>query len=1062
MIFEQIYDSENLRKAWDRVPRKSPAGIDRVTCDMFTKNLSTHLHTLQRQLKEGTYQPMPVVVFDKNKKKHSTRLIGISTVRDKVVQQAVLQVIGPVFDRMFLPCTFAYRPGKSALAAVKNAGQCIEKGNLWVLQMDVANFFDSMDHGLLTDLLRRVVDEKPFLRLLSRLLKAKIFKEMGLFDTVAGTQQGSGLSPLLSNIYLHPLDMFMWQRFRENYIRYSDDITVFADEREKLEEMRELLVQGLTEMKLRENSEKTTIRHVSSGIVYLGYCMDTKGRGPDKKSVEHLQNRLRNFDRVRKTDDVADKKKEIRRIIRGWYNYYHTLRPVEPPNILSLLVLAELADECKDSSLSRDLLKKSPQFRHNHPDIAFQLGEMFTSHGMQHQAMREYARTLEISPEDERAKGKVRSMQENEGDIHEAIKKTQLLLHHNPHYLEGYQKLIRYYNELGLFGFAEKAHEKALEIDAESAGHLSGEKDSVFMPDLSAAFDYRRIDAELFLSVFKGRAGIHAKQWVDERGKWGFNRVDRPMKKKDVMSHLQGETTLGVYPVNAEDHVHFIVFDVDTAKRRILESDAGDLENFRKKSHEDILRIKNACQETGIRMYTEDSGYKGRHGWVFFTRPCAASAALRLGQEIMKKAGGPSEGMIWELFPMGKSDRHNSIIKLPLGINRKNKRRCLFLSDAGEPIMDQGLFLKTLTYNDLEKIKGFSADENPAEENTEKLFPDLSAGLQKMVQKCKFVNLLIRKVRETHYLNHYERMCLLYTLSFAGEEGTRFLHRVIAYCINYSQDITQKHIDRRKSSPISCAKIGEYFPDLAKSLPCNCRFTLPPGSYPSPVLYLLAAELEQAVSNPFDYSAEQETVPEIPEKEPTEEEIPAPEKSAEPRLLDFDLLFHSCGEGKAESKKDPGEKLFSETLPVPKADVRTEAENRLPDRDEKTAAQAPEHMINGSLLKEAKEEKAKIPSDAAPGRKQAAASPENNPPPLPKIPENRKGESSLPVWEHALKLMKLTANRRRLEDEIAFEQKKMKQFFSNRKTDEIRTSFGSIRRRKNKKGETEISVNINF
>ena len=207
MIFEKIYEMENLQTAWGRVRANRPGpGIDRVRWEDFEANLSYNLQMLQNQLRDETYKPLPVSVFDQRGASGKSRTIGLSSMRDKVVQQAVLMAIGPHFEPHFLPCSFAYRPGMSALSAVKKAGQCIMAGKLWVLQMDVEKYFDSMDHGLLLDLLGQVIKEKPFVRLISRLLKAKIFREMGLFDNLIGSQQGSGLSPLLSNVYLHPVD----------------------------------------------------------------------------------------------------------------------------------------------------------------------------------------------------------------------------------------------------------------------------------------------------------------------------------------------------------------------------------------------------------------------------------------------------------------------------------------------------------------------------------------------------------------------------------------------------------------------------------------------------------------------------------------------------------------------------------------------------------------------------------------------------------------------------------------------------------------------------------------
>lgn len=893
MIFEKIYDMENLKTAWSKVrANNAGAGIDRVSVADFEKNLSANLHSLQKQIREESYRPLPVVIFHNQKGKRKDRPIGISTVRDKIVQQAVLKIISPVFEMNFLSCSYAYRPKKSALSAVTHAGSLIKSGNLWALQMDVSKFFDSMNHGILIDLITKITSEKPFIRLISRLLKAKIFREMGLFDNLAGSQQGSGLSPLLSNIYLHPMDLFLWKKYKRNYLRFSDDITVFTQDKESALLAQQLIEKCLSDLKLCANTQKTSITHVSNGIVYLGFYMDSMGKGPDKKSVNQLEKRLASFNRIKNTDNIDEKLAEIIQVIRGWYNYYKTLKPVTPPNVLSLMALVSLFQKSGEHACARELLKKSKNFEYRHARVSFLMGEYFHSLGMSTQAMREHARTLELDPSMEAAKERVREMQEGETDIYKAIEKIQLVLHHNPGYREGYQKLANYYTELKLFGFAEKAHHKAMEIDDDKISDIDIPKPE---SDEFSDFKYQDVDQDLFMSIFKGFTHAFARQWVDERGRWGFVRVDRALKKRDVYKHLRGELTLGVYPVTQSDKVNFIVFDVDTAKRKILEAGNIPLEAFRKTSHEDILRIKTVCENMNLSFYIEDSGYKGRHGWLFFSKPYPASHALSLGKEIIKKAGGPSENMIWELFPMGKSDRHKSIIKLPLGINCKNKRRCLFLNEKNESIKDQGIFLRTIKANPVEQIQEIlSQNKNNSQEKPETQDLDIPPNIEKMVDKCHVIKHFIQKVKSTNYLNHYERLILLYTLSFAGEPGNKFLHKVIGYCVNYNQQYTQRQIDRRKSSPISCAKISEYFPELTESLKCDCRFAKrPPRSYPAPVLYLLESELEQANSGMFEPVKEQEAKQ---EKDLIKETKIMPEQKQadiKPQILDFENIFSS-------------------------------------------------------------------------------------------------------------------------------------------------------------------------
>jgi hypothetical protein len=728
-------------------------------------------------------------------------------------------------------------------------------------------------------------------------------------------------------------------------------------------------------------------------------------------------------------------------IIRGWHGYYKTLKPVTPPNILSLIVLVKVGRHFGEMSIARDLLKKSVDFKHSHPEVSFQLGELFSGMGMQHQAMREYAKALELDPTMEKAKDKIRCLQEDEADTYKAIEKIQLVLHHNPDYREGYEKLAAHYTELGLYGFAERAYQKALDIDIEP--HATGDLPKIPSSLDKKDFDYQAIDQDVFLSVFTGRKDSHAKQWVDERGKWGFSRVERPLKKTDVYSHLKGEITLAVFPVTEQDTVNFIVFDVDTVKRKILESDTRSIEDFIKAAHHDILRIKTVCKQMDIKLYIEDSGYKGRHGWLFFSAKIAASEALAIGQRIMKKAGRPSEGMMWELFPMGKSERHKSLIKLPLGINRKNNRRCLFLSDDGNPVQDQGLVLKSLKKNDIELLRKHMPDLNKSGEASGQQEPSISAGLKKMIENCHFLKHLIAKSKDTHYLNHYERICLLYTLTFAGKEGCDFLHKVISYCINYNPQYTQLQIDKRKESPISCARIMEYFPEVTESLPCDCSFKLPPKGYPSPVLYLLESEIEQAYQfNPSD--AEVKT-----QKQPTETVVGA--KEEEVPVLDFEGIFSSDAHEeeavtieKAQPHEIPDDELPSES-DSPQRDLASSSHILEPDDN---LPFEPDSIQEKSDINQTPYEEASVFKNAVTFETPASLEVMSG--------TTRNAASAHDAWELILELMRLKVGQEKIRKEFISVQSRLNQIFDSQGVETLTTPMGTIRREgKSEKGQSQ-------
>ncbi len=896
--FERLCSQKVLFSAWEKIKSKNaPPGIDRVSCRDFEANLENNIARIRNELRAGTYKPLPVITFRRKRKTKGTRTIGIPAIRDRIVQQAILTILTPRFEQIFLPCCYAYRPGKSALHAVRHASKLIQSGNLWVLQMDVKDYFDSLDHSLLLHFLNLVLADVKLVRLISRLLKAKIFYQMGIFDHVTGTHQGSGISPLLSNVYLHPLDYTLWQSYGDTYLRYSDDITVFAGDEETLRKASEVVKSCLQKLKLSVHPGKTSINHISEGIIYLGYHLDPKGIGPSQKSVKALEERLTLYGSVKKGDIVSDKIREAKNVIRGWLSYYQNYDFSTPPNIISLIALFEILQESGKTRLARQLLKQIKEFGDvRHPELLIKIGDVFVSAGMNMQAVRQYARAMELDPENNVARKRLIDIQQAPASVHDKIKYVQLILQSNPAWRGGYEQLRDCYLEIGLFGFAEKAHNKMLALDDDPATFaLDPNIGQLLMAeDRHSCFDYKQVNCEVFLSLFAGRQQAHGKQWVDEKGKWGFIRVDRPIKKRDVHKHLKGEHTLAAYPVTAADTVQYIVFDIDVAKKAILTSGENALVEFREEAHKDILRIKRVCEELGGNLYIEDSGYKGRHGWLFFNRFVSTTEAIALGQQILNLAGGPSKQMVWELYPRGKSQRPSSLIKLPLGINQKSKRWCFFLKDSGELFEDQAHYLNTIERSSwdtmITKLRNSARISKGRNSEQYLMKSTISPALAKMVSQCKVINHLIKKARETHYLTHFERVCLLYTLTFAGNDGIKLLHEVIGYCINYDRNYTQRQIDRRKESPISCAKIMEFFPELTESLACNCNFNLPPRGYPSPVLYLLESEMEEVEASFPGIGDIDETRNRVDET-PSAEDIDSKEKTENGTILNFESIF---------------------------------------------------------------------------------------------------------------------------------------------------------------------------
>jgi len=242
-LYGHLLDLNRLRTAWKKVKQNDGAGgVDRVTLGMFECQLDLQLRTLQRQLQEKTYLPQPVrrVPIEKAGS-DKLRNLGIPTVRDRVVQQAVKDLLEPIFDPHFSARSHGYRPGHSQHGALDEV-KVFRKHFDWVLDADIKGFFDNVDHEVLLDLVNERVSDGSILKLLRMFLESGVYFDGMVHPTDVGTPQGGVISPLLANIYLHHLDR---QLVAEDifFVRYADDIVVFCESRADAEATKRLRVE---------------------------------------------------------------------------------------------------------------------------------------------------------------------------------------------------------------------------------------------------------------------------------------------------------------------------------------------------------------------------------------------------------------------------------------------------------------------------------------------------------------------------------------------------------------------------------------------------------------------------------------------------------------------------------------------------------------------------------------------------------------------------------------------------------------------------------------------------
>jgi group II intron reverse transcriptase/maturase len=335
-LIGRVYDRRNLVRAWQKVKEnKGSGGIDGVTIERFEANRDHYLDVLHEQLKTGRYRPRPVRRVEIDKPGTTAkRPLGIPTVMDRVCQQALVQVLEPVFEPTFASASFGYRPGRSAHMAMRRIWSQLQAGGVWIVDADLEDFFGSLPHeGLIDRVAERVADGKV-LSLIRSMLTAGVLHDGMVERTIAGTPQGGVASPLLSNIYLNVFDQAM-ARAGVSLTRYADDWVAIARSRSEAERAlasARAVLEG--ELGLRLHPQKTRIVHISQGFEFLGYKIG-RGKGlryktgapglyayPRQRSIDRFKDKVRAATNRRNPKTLEGLLDELNPIIRGWGMYY--------------------------------------------------------------------------------------------------------------------------------------------------------------------------------------------------------------------------------------------------------------------------------------------------------------------------------------------------------------------------------------------------------------------------------------------------------------------------------------------------------------------------------------------------------------------------------------------------------------------------------------------------------------------------------------------------------------------------------------------------------------------
>jgi group II intron reverse transcriptase/maturase len=326
-LLEKILHKDNLNKAYKKVKsNKGVGGVDKMSVDELLTFLKNNQATLVKQLRDGNYKPNPVRRIEIPKEeKGKVRELGIPTVVDRVIQQAITQVLTPIYEKQFSDNSYGFRPNRSAHNALKKCRENVSEGYVYVVDMDLEKFFDTVCQSKLIEILTRTIKDRRLISLIHKYLNAGVVRN-GMFEkTEIGVPQGGPLSPLLSNIMLNELDKELAKR-GHRFVRYADDLMIFCRSKRGATRVLSTIVRFIKEkLFLKVNTEKTIVAHISK-VKFLGYTF-YRYRGEcklrvHKKSILKMKQKLKEL--TQRSNGLGNELRVIKltQYIRGWVNYF--------------------------------------------------------------------------------------------------------------------------------------------------------------------------------------------------------------------------------------------------------------------------------------------------------------------------------------------------------------------------------------------------------------------------------------------------------------------------------------------------------------------------------------------------------------------------------------------------------------------------------------------------------------------------------------------------------------------------------------------------------------------
>ena len=330
-LIDKVYRRETLGAAWKKVAKNAgAAGVDGQSVKQFGWWAENYLEELEQALKTGEYRPEPIKRVEIPKAGGKMRPLGIPVVKDRIVQTALKLVIEPIFEREFEESSYGFRPQRGCKDALREVDELIKQGYTHVVDADLESYFDTIPHAQLMRQIEEHISDGRVLELIGLFLSQDIIQGMKRWTPTGGTPQGAVISPLLANIYLHPLDRQMKQQ-GYRMVRYADDFVVLCQTAEQAQAALEGVKSWVKQNGLRLNADKTHVgdcRQAGQGFEFLGYRFEAGRRWVRPKSFKALRERIRMRTKRTRGDSLAKIIEDLNPMLRGWFNYFKQAHPM--------------------------------------------------------------------------------------------------------------------------------------------------------------------------------------------------------------------------------------------------------------------------------------------------------------------------------------------------------------------------------------------------------------------------------------------------------------------------------------------------------------------------------------------------------------------------------------------------------------------------------------------------------------------------------------------------------------------------------------------------------------